>query len=68
MGLALTWPRARQLVHFYQPQVLPSYDGLSKVFTINSDIEAMLKKVIALIPNEINPSKTIKIIDIGKKY
>jgi len=57
MGLALTWPRARQLMRFYQPQELPSYDGISKVFTINSDTEAMLKKVIALIPEEIKPSK-----------
>lgn len=57
MGLALTWPRARQLVNFYLPQKLPSYDGLSKLFTINSEIEVMLKKVIVLIPNEINPSK-----------
>lgn len=63
MGLALTWPRARQLVHFYQPLELPSYDGISKTFTVNSDIDAMLKKVIALIPEEINPSKT-KIYDI----
>jgi len=57
MGLALTWPRARQLMHFYQPQELPSYDGISKTFTINSDTEAMLKKIIALIPEEIKPSK-----------
>lgn len=63
MGLALTWPRARQLVHFYQPLELPSYDGISKTFTVNSDIDALLKKVIALIPEEINPSKT-KIYDI----
>lgn len=59
MGLALTWPRARQLVHFYQPPELPSYDGLSKTFTINSETEAMLKQVIALIPDEINPSKAL---------
>lgn len=57
MGLALTWPRARQLVHFYQPLELPSYDGLSKSFTVNSDTEAMLKKVIFLIPSDIKPSK-----------
>lgn len=59
MGLALTWPRARQLVNFYQPQELPSYDGLTKTSTINSDIEAMFKKIIPLIPNEIHPGKTI---------
>lgn len=57
MGLALTWSRARQLVHFYQPSELPSYDGISKAFTINSETEAMLKKVVVLIPDEINPSK-----------
>jgi len=55
MGLALTWPRARQLMRFHQPLKLPSYDG--KPFTVNSDTEAMLKKVIALIPEEIKPSK-----------
>lgn len=58
MGLALTWPRARQLVHFYQPPELPSYDGVLKSFTVNSDIEAMLKKVAVLIPTEIKPGKT----------
>ncbi|XP_027850821.2 calcineurin-binding protein cabin-1-like [Aphis gossypii] len=57
MGLALTWPRARQLMHFYQPQELPSYDGISKIFTINSDTEAMFKKVIALIPEDIKPNR-----------
>ncbi|VVC42534.1 Hypothetical protein CINCED_3A009963 [Cinara cedri] len=57
MGLALTWPRARQLVYFYQPQELPSYDGLTKTYTINSDIEAMLKKIIPLIPSEIHPGR-----------
>lgn len=57
MGLALTWSRAIQLFKFYYPQELPSYDGLSKAFTINSDTEAIFKKVIALIPDEIKPSK-----------
>lgn len=57
MGLALTWPRARQLMHFYQPQELPSYDGISKTFTINTDTEAMLKKIIALIPEELKPNR-----------
>lgn len=57
MGLALTWPRARQLIHFYKPLELPSYDGLSKSFTISSDTEILFKKVINLIPEEIKPSK-----------
>lgn len=54
MGLALTWPRAKQLVRFYQPLELPTYDGYT--FTVNSDTEAMLIKVIALIPEECKPS------------
>jgi len=58
MGLALTWPRASQLAHFYHPLELPTYDGLSKACTINSDTEAIFKKVIALIPKELEPSKT----------
>lgn len=58
MGLALTWSRSRQLIHFYQPQELPSYDErLKKSFTINSDMEVMLKLVIDLIPEEIKPGK-----------
>lgn len=58
MGLALTWPRARQLIHFYQPPELPSYDGLSKSYTISSDTEALFKQIISLIPEEIKPSKS----------
>lgn len=54
MGLALTWHRAKQLVRFYQPLELPTYDGYT--FTVNSDTEAMLIKVIALIPEECKPS------------
>jgi len=56
MGLALTWSRGKQLVHFYQPTELPSFDG--KTFTLNSDIETMFKTVISLIPEEMKPSKT----------
>lgn len=58
MGLALTWSRANQLFDFYYPSELPSYDGLSKSFTIHSDTEAIFKKIIALIPEEIKPSNT----------
>lgn len=57
MGLALTWARAIQLVRFHYPSELPSYDGLSKAFTINNDTEIIFKKVIDLIPEEIKPSK-----------
>lgn len=59
MGLALTWPRSKELFHFYRPPELPSYDArLKKSFTINSDTEELLKIIINLIPEQINPSNT----------
>lgn len=60
MGLALTWPRARQLVQFHRPVELPSYDDKAKSFPVNNS-EAILKQVINLIPSEINPGKFINI-------
>ena len=61
MGLALTWPRARQLAYFHQPVELPTFDGVYKTFSVNCDTEIIFKKVIALIPNEIKPGNLLSL-------
>lgn len=56
-GLPLTWDRAIQVYAFYRPTTLPNYDSSSKYCTISADTETLLKRIVALVPEEQNPCK-----------
>nr|XP_018916793.1 PREDICTED: calcineurin-binding protein cabin-1-like [Bemisia tabaci] len=55
LGLALTWSRAVQMYRFYKPLELPAFDS-NKSSAISGDFESLVKRLIPLIPKDLNPS------------
>ncbi|XP_035900937.1 uncharacterized protein LOC118507065 [Anopheles stephensi] len=54
--VALTWERAIQLFDLYRPDSLPEFNSY-KLESISTDMEALLQRIILLIPREINMMK-----------
>uniref|UniRef100_A0AAG5CSA0 Uncharacterized protein n=1 Tax=Anopheles atroparvus TaxID=41427 RepID=A0AAG5CSA0_ANOAO len=51
--VTLTWERAIQLFDLYRPDNLPEFNSY-KLESISTDMEALLQRIIPLIPAEIN--------------
>ncbi|XP_052866977.1 calcineurin-binding protein cabin-1-like [Anopheles cruzii] len=51
--VALTWERAIQLFDLYRPDNLPEFNSY-KLESISADMEALLQRIILLIPSEID--------------
>uniref|UniRef100_A0A182REV5 Calcineurin-binding protein cabin-1 MEF2-binding domain-containing protein n=1 Tax=Anopheles funestus TaxID=62324 RepID=A0A182REV5_ANOFN len=54
--VSLTWERAIQLFDLYRPDSLPEFNSY-KLESISTDMEALLQRIILLIPCEINIMK-----------
>uniref|UniRef100_A0A182M2K2 Calcineurin-binding protein cabin-1 MEF2-binding domain-containing protein n=1 Tax=Anopheles culicifacies TaxID=139723 RepID=A0A182M2K2_9DIPT len=54
--VSLTWERAIQLFDLYRPDSLPEFNSY-KLESISTDMEALLQRIILLIPTEINMMK-----------
>uniref|UniRef100_A0A182VXI8 C2 domain-containing protein n=1 Tax=Anopheles minimus TaxID=112268 RepID=A0A182VXI8_9DIPT len=54
--VSLTWERAIQLFDLYRPDSLPEFNSY-KLESISTDMEALLQRIILLIPIEINVMK-----------
>uniref|UniRef100_A0A182SQ67 Uncharacterized protein n=1 Tax=Anopheles maculatus TaxID=74869 RepID=A0A182SQ67_9DIPT len=54
--VSLTWERAIQLFDLYRPDSLPEFNSY-KLESISTDMEALLQRIILLIPREINIAK-----------
>uniref|UniRef100_A0A182NFP7 Calcineurin-binding protein cabin-1 MEF2-binding domain-containing protein n=1 Tax=Anopheles dirus TaxID=7168 RepID=A0A182NFP7_9DIPT len=54
--VSLTWERAIQLFDLYRPDSLPEFNSY-KLESISTDMEALLQRIILLIPHEINMAK-----------
>ncbi|XP_050067865.1 calcineurin-binding protein cabin-1-like [Anopheles maculipalpis] len=54
--VSLTWERAIQLFDLYRPDSLPEFNSY-KLESISTDMEALLQRIILLIPREINIMK-----------
>ncbi|XP_052903342.1 calcineurin-binding protein cabin-1-like [Anopheles moucheti] len=54
--VSLTWDRAIQLFDLYRPDSLPEFNSY-KLESISTDMEALLQRIILLIPCEINMMK-----------
>uniref|UniRef100_A0A182P907 Calcineurin-binding protein cabin-1 MEF2-binding domain-containing protein n=1 Tax=Anopheles epiroticus TaxID=199890 RepID=A0A182P907_9DIPT len=54
--VSLTWERAIQLFDLYRPDSLPEFNSY-KLESISTDMEALLQRIILLIPNDINMMK-----------
>ncbi|XP_050089319.1 calcineurin-binding protein cabin-1-like [Anopheles aquasalis] len=54
--VSLNWTRAVQLFDLYRPDNLPEFNSY-KLESISADMEALLQRIIALIPTEIDVTK-----------
>nr|XP_049462674.1 calcineurin-binding protein cabin-1-like [Anopheles coluzzii] len=54
--VSLTWERAIQLFDLYRPDRLPDFNSY-KLESISTDMEALLQRIILLIPSDINMMK-----------
>uniref|UniRef100_A0A182K5N1 C2 domain-containing protein n=1 Tax=Anopheles christyi TaxID=43041 RepID=A0A182K5N1_9DIPT len=54
--VSLTWERAVQLFDLYRPDRLPDFNSY-KLESISTDMEALLQRIILLIPTDINMIK-----------
>jgi len=50
--LGLTWPRALVLYNYFKPLKLPEHDDV-KTLSINMDTENLLRRIVALVPDDI---------------
>lgn len=54
--LPLTWERSFQLYEFYGPGYLPEFNSYKNA-SISADLEQLLKRIIALVPQNCNPQQ-----------
>lgn len=52
--LSLTWERAFHLYDFYGPDSIPEFNSYKNA-SISSDTEQLLQRIIALVPNAMDP-------------
>lgn len=51
----LSWDRCKQVFDFFKPQYLPGFDSY-KASTVSSELEVLLKRIVALVPPEEDPN------------
>lgn len=51
----LSWDRCKQVFDFFRPQYLPGFDSY-KASTVSSELEVLLKRIVALVPPEEDPN------------
>ncbi|XP_054272503.1 calcineurin-binding protein cabin-1-like [Macrosteles quadrilineatus] len=58
-GVELTWTRSHQVLSLLRPKELPTYDSSSKC-SISADTETLLRRIIELVPSEMNPARLVE--------
>ncbi len=56
-NIKLKWEHCEALYHYFAPEELPEYDSLIRQTGITQDIEALLLRIVELVPENLKPSK-----------
>lgn len=56
-NIKLKWEHCEALYHYFAPEELPEYDSLIRQTGITQDIEALLLRIVELVPQHLQPSK-----------
>lgn len=53
--VSLTWDNCKKVFDFFKPPYLPGFDSF-KASTVSSELEVLLKSIVALVPPDQDPS------------
>jgi len=56
-NIKLKWEHCEALYDYFAPEELPEYDSLIRQTGITQDIEALLLRIVELVPQNLQPSK-----------